>query len=157
MYEADEKSEPDAASEPPAKAAKGDKKSKAPSVEDAAAESGSAVFHRGPICGGQWQARPQCSCAFGVDFGPRYVSRLVWRLYCGVYRGMYPCIPKLGGRDVSTMLVSRCIGGCIGVVVGAIHVSRLYRDVFRVRSLNTCLNTSPYITIHVSESKLSHK
>ena len=42
------------------------------------------------------------------------------------------------------------------VVVGAIHVSRLYRDVFRVRSLNTCLNTSRYITVHVSESKLSH-
>ena len=53
--------------------------------------------------------------------------------------------------------VSWCIGGCIGVVVGAIHVSRLYRDVFRVRSLNTCLNTSRYITIHVSESKLGHK
>ena len=69
---------------------------------------------------------------------------------------MYPCIPKLGDRDVSAMLVSRCIGGCIGVVGGAIHVSRLYCNVFRVRSLNTCLNTSRYITIHVSESKLSH-
>ena len=31
---------------------------------------------------------------------------------------MYLCIPKLGDRDVSTMLVSRCIGGCIGVVGG---------------------------------------
>ena len=114
----------------------------------------SAAFHQGPICGGQCQAHPQCSFAFGVDFGPRYVSRPVSRFYCGMYRGMYPCI-EVGGRDVSTMLVSRCIGGCIGVVGGAIHVSRLYRNVFRVRSLNTCLNTSRYITIHVSESKLS--
>ena len=52
------------------------------------------------------------------------------------------------------MLVSWCIGGCIGVVVGAIHVSRLYRDVFRVRSLNTA--TLESVSQHRVMNEIAH-
>ena len=74
------------------------KASTVPSMEEAGVVAVS-LPKRVPICGGQGQALPRRFSAFGVHvgFGPRYVSRSVSRLEL--------CIPKLGDRDVSMMLV----------------------------------------------------